>query len=271
LCLTGDNANGSPGAIAAGRNCRGFAVPSSNSAVWIDPPLTTTDRCYFAVRNLRLVIVICGVALAYAVLRYNALKGVSIEQLPLYVVNKAASLAAIVLIGFAAFQRTNVDRKEMGIAGFALLAGHVVISMMILNPAYFKALYGETGRLTWQGELSMLAGVIGLLAAVWLFVATYTQPPPRNAYGVSLVPGLGRFVLLCGAVHVFAIGVRGWFDLHVWPGFLPPITLLSFLAAVVFVLVRHRQKRRAARLQTEPADRKPVTSGAERGSSDVTP
>jgi len=54
--------------------------------------------------------------------------------------------------------------------------------------------------------------------------------------------------LLLAAAHVTLIGFRTWTQWSQWPGYLPPITLLIFIIAIVFAIANHRKKR-SARLQ----------------------
>lgn len=106
----------------------------------------------------------------------------------------------------------------------------------------------------------MLTGVVALVMILWLYRVTplglyrvtplaeateHEKPSPpidvQSAVGKrrrGLVPGLGRLVLLFTALHVFFMGYTKWMDETSWPGYLPPITLLSFVSGVGFVVSR---------------------------------
>ena len=91
----------------------------------------------------------------------------------------------------------------------------------------------------------MLAGVLGLGFLAWLLWATAAQAngsSDSNGNG-SLLPWVGRAVLICGALHVALMGWDIWFAPEKWAnyGHLPPITLLSFVTAVVFLALRRRK------------------------------
>lgn len=175
-----------------------------------------------------------GVGMAYAIVRYNVFKGVPWEQLPVYVSNKAIALVGLLLIGLSRVVQDKARRKGLGLAGAGFVAVHVLLSLMLAGPEYFPSLYTAAGQMTGNAALSMLAGALGSGALLWLFHSTKVRPPegqPRT----SLVPGLGRLLLLFTAVHVALIGVDGWLDLASWPGSLPPITLLSFAIAVLLL------------------------------------
>jgi hypothetical protein len=90
----------------------------------------------------------------------------------------------------------------------------------------------------WNAETSMLAGVVATVLVLWLGHVTTTRPAGSQVPGTSLVPGVGRVVLVLVAVHTLLLGYGAWVDVGGWPGGMPPITLLSFLGAIGFVLIR---------------------------------
>jgi hypothetical protein len=177
-------------------------------------------------------VVVC--CLAYAVVRYNVFGGVAPDQLPVCIANKAFSFAGLILLGWSRCSSNSVRRRELGITGLSLTFAHVVLSLVILKPAYFGKFFHPSGLMTWQAELSMLAGALGFLAMCWLFFRSKNaKEQPEGANRGSLQHLLGRGVLVLAAVHVAAMGYAGWFTPDMWCGYMPPITLLSFLIAVI--------------------------------------
>ena len=67
---------------------------------------------------------------------------------------------------------------------------------------------------------------------------------------MSLLPWVGRAVLICGAARGL-MGWDVWFAPEKWAnyGHLPPITLLSFVTAVVFLILRRRRRDSSARME----------------------
>jgi hypothetical protein len=175
--------------------------------------------------------------MGYSVVRYVIFKGVSVEQIPVYITNKAISWTGLILLGLAPLIEVH-RRRTIGQAGFLLVLLHVVLSLMIFDPTYFAKFYREDGYLHWQAEVSMLAGALGTVLLFKLFV----HVGENSDHNGSLIPGLGRLVLILTGVHVGLMGYQGWTDLSHWPGSMPPITLLSFLT--VLVLLGLRQLRR---------------------------
>jgi hypothetical protein len=48
----------------------------------------------------------------------------------------------------------------------------------------------------------------------------------------------GYMGLIIAGAHVVPMGIDGWKITHLWPGYLVPITLISFLAVIFTVLLR---------------------------------
>lgn len=190
-----------------------------------------------AVSDRRLIAGLTGAGLAYAIVRYNVFKGVPWEQLPVYVSNKAIAFVGLLLLGLSRVVVDKRRRKGLGLAGAGFVALHVLLSLMLAGPEYFPSLYTPAGQMTGTAALSMLAGALGSGALLWLFHSTKVRPVDGQRTRASLVPGLGRALLLFTAVHVGLIGMNGWFEFAAWPGSLPPITLLSFVIAAALMVV----------------------------------
>jgi len=185
-----------------------------------------------------IVFVLC---FAYAAIRYTVFGGVDVEQIPLYVMNKSVSLAGLILLGWSSCHGDPTRRRDLGLGGLWLIVLHVLLSVLMLNPTCFDKFYGESDYMTWQAEASMLAGAIALMALGGLYLASRRpQSSVAETRGGSLVPGLGRIMLILAAAHVALMGYAGWFTPERWPGYLPPITLLSFLVAFVSALWRRK-------------------------------
>jgi DMSO/TMAO reductase YedYZ heme-binding membrane subunit len=134
---------------------------------------------------------------------------------------------------------------SLGLAAAALTWLHSIMSLAILTPAEYPKLY-SAGRLHFLGELAVLCGCAGML----LLLIPAAVSLPAIASGISRhqwqsCQRCGYAVLLLTAVHVLAIGVKGWTDIAAWPGMMPPITMLSFAVAVLPLALRLHRSRRA--------------------------
>ena len=186
----------------------------------------------------------------YAFLRYNIFKGVPIDQLPLYIFNKAAALESVFIIGLsfllgplARFSKKVAPklylRKYLGVFGFGLSALHGMISILLFDAAYYPKFFAQTGKLNLTGELSMLFGILSIF--VFSIVAVTSLPSVE----ISMHPKQWKFVQRLGYIafilvllHVSVMGWGGWLDTSKWPGGLLPISMLAALIIISVLLMR---------------------------------
>ncbi len=186
---------------------------------------------------------------SYSIVRYNVLKGVPVDQIPLFIFNKAISLTAVVVIAasfiigpFARFWPKSFVprlylRKYLGVLGFGVAALHGIISLLIFNPAYYPRLFTEAGKLTFNGELSMLFGIL----SIFIFSAVSVTSLPSIEKGMhpkqwKFIQRLGYLAFLLVLFHLIAMGWEGWINTSGWPGGLLPISLIGALV-IIFVLI----------------------------------
>ncbi len=186
---------------------------------------------------------------SYSIIRYNVLKGVPIDQIPLFIFNKAISLTSVIVIGmsfiigpFARFwPKTFVPklylRKYLGVLGFGIAALHGIISLLIFNPAYYPRFFTEVGKLTFSGELSMLFGIL----SIFIFSSVSVTSLPSIEKDMhpkqwKFVQRLGYLAFILVLLHVTVMGWGGWLNPSGWPGGLLPISLIGALV-IIFVLI----------------------------------
>lgn len=187
-----------------------------------------------------LKVLILASSFLYAIVRYNVFGDTPWEHLPLYVTNKAISVAGLLFLGCSLIRADRFERRHLGRLSAALILAHVLISFMILNEHYFARFYYEDHTLRVTLEISMLAGVLGALLMVGLFVSPSATPDTTSK---SLRLGAGRSILALTAVHLLLMGYPTWVTPEDWHGYMPPLTLLSFLATIAFVLRKSTLKR----------------------------
>jgi energy-converting hydrogenase Eha subunit A len=193
-------------------------------------------------RDLRLAAWVLAASFGYAVVRYHVFGSVSAEQLPIFVANKAISVASLVLLGLSRLVDEKPRRKWLGFVGLAGALIHLMMSLLVLAPAYLPKHFKPDGMMQWNVEASILAGVLSLVALLWLGFAAGTHPIERQRPTTSLVLRLGRIALGLTAVHALLLGYSTWAAVDQWPGSLPPITMISFgIAAAMCVLPRRRR------------------------------
>ena len=209
--------------------------------------------------------VVFGASLAYAVLRYHLVGDVAWRHFPLFILNKATSLAAVVFVACSYLVGKVIhwhdhDRalrlvviKFCGLMGFFLAAVHVFFSLSLLTPAYYGKYFDAAGRLNLQGELAMAVGVIALFFLLSPALTTLPMMPKAlGGWRWKRSQRAGYVALSLVLVHLVVLGLKGWLAPKGWHGGLPPISLVAAVAALVPLLVKrkvvreeHERKQRA--------------------------
>ena len=212
--------------------------PPLNDALW--QPVT-----------IRWFLVVFGAALAYSILRYHVASDVAWAHFPLFILNKATSLAAVVFVACSYLigrvirwhnddpQRKLVVIKFCGLMGFSLAAIHAFFSVCLLNPSYFAKFFADDGRLNLTGELGLAVGVVALWALAMPAITTLPMMP--KALGGRRWKRSQRMGYLCLCLvvaHLVVFGVKGWMTPDSWPGRLPPISLVAVVGAALPVVVK---------------------------------
>jgi DMSO/TMAO reductase YedYZ heme-binding membrane subunit len=180
--------------------------------------------------------------IVYAAARYHVFGAVPwLDFLP-FVLNKAVSLAGLILLSAAYLRKGNpAAARTLGVSGFALTCLHIAISVPLLGRRYYPKLFAGD-LLTPAGEWSMITGLVSFL---FLTAPALTSPKEMMAElgrgRWELMQRAGYWALAAGAVHQALIGFPGWFTPGHWPGYLPPITLLGAITALLPVIARLRR------------------------------
>ncbi len=200
--------------------------------------------------NLRFFASIIGASVAYATLRYNVFAGVPWAELPVYVLNKGVALggASLIAISYLANRFTPAEAagratrrqlaRQAGLTGFALSVAHVLASFTVLNSAHYPLQFTR-GELNGVGWVCLVSGAMA--AALFSIPAAYSIQTLVRALGSEnwkRAQRAGYLGLALTAAHVLAIGVQNWPAVSTWPGAMPPISLLSFLACLTPIAVK---------------------------------
>ena len=188
-------------------------------------------------REQRLLLTVGLGVFAYAILRYHVVKSVPWEHLPLYTTNKVFAVVGLAGLVGSRLAAGRECRQRFGLAGLWCTTVHVLMSLLLMGQNYFQKFYLETGKLTWQAELSMAAGVLGVGFLLWLLIATLKTETQQQT---SLVPGIARWTLLATALHLVFMGGAGWLNREDWAAAkgLPAITLLAFGLALAGIALK---------------------------------
>ncbi len=122
--------------------------------------------------------IVFGGALVYAVVRYHLAGDVEWRHFPLFILNKATSLAAVILVA-SSYSIGKVIRwhdhdkalrlvviKFCGLMGFFLAAVHAFFSLCLLSPAYYGKYFDDVGDASGNRavEDELVSGVFDELA-----------------------------------------------------------------------------------------------------------
>lgn len=195
--------------------------------------------------------VVFGLALAYSILRYHIAGNEDWSHFPLFILNKATSLAAVAFVSCSyligrVIRLHNDDPKVKlvvikfcGLMGFSLAAIHAFFSVCLLTPAYFRKFFAENGQLNLEGELGLAFGILALWALA--FPAITTLPMMPKALGGIRWKRNQRMGYVCLAFvlgHMVVFGLKGWLTVEKWPWGLPPISMWAAIAAAIPLSVK---------------------------------
>ena len=197
--------------------------------------------------------VVFGVSLLYSILRYHIAGDVEWRHFPLFILNKATSLAAVFFVASSylinkIFNWHNDDPalrlvviKFCGLMGFFLAAAHALFSIFILTPAYLGKYFDEAGALNLWGELAMCTGVVALFFLMSPAITTLPMMPKAlGGWRWKRSQRAGYIALTLVVIHLIALGWKGWLAPKGWQAGLPPISLLALIGALVPLIVKRK-------------------------------
>ena len=184
--------------------------------------------------------------LAYAVIRYHVAGPVPLRDFPLFVLYKALSLSAFVLLffnfsfgplanlGLSVPARWLDARKAVGMTGFLLVLIHALLSFLLFTPAVYAKFFTPEGGPTALAGWSMLAGVLAFVF-LWAYNLSFQSHLRDDARFIQAITSRRVLLvaLILGGVHLFLMGFEGWLDPSGWHGGMPPISLVAFALFVV--------------------------------------
>ena len=178
--------------------------------------------------------VIFGAALAFSIVRYHLSDEVSWAHFPLFILNKATSLAAIIFVACSyligrVIRWYNGDPKLKlvvikfcGLMGFSLATIHAFFSVCLLTPTYFGKFFDDDGRLNLEGELGLAVGIVALWALAMPAISTLPMMP-KAIGGIRWKRSqrMGYLCLVLVVAHMLVFGLKGWMAPEKWPLGLP--------------------------------------------------
>ncbi|HEX4923959.1 MAG TPA: ferric reductase-like transmembrane domain-containing protein [Bdellovibrionales bacterium] len=187
---------------------------------------------------------IFAATLLFSIYKYCIAGDVPAADIPLFVANKAIAWTGTIMIaacltigplkrlGFERAKKWMRLRKNISLVGAGAIFVHVLITMIILNAAYYPKLFDTKSlKLTGLAQASLLAAALATL--ILALLALTSVNPIRRSMGMGLwksVHGYGLVLLGLTLAHLAFLGWPSWSAPAKWPAlWLPPITLLAAL------------------------------------------
>lgn len=184
----------------------------------------------------------------YSVFRYHIAGTWPWTDLWLFTTNKALALTSVSLLSLLLVMRSlkafgfpiNAGvlkaRSILGRAALVLAMLHVLVSFLLLGPHYYPGLFGEEGRVNATGGLSILAGIYTLLM-FWMSQRWQYADKIQVREAKKQLRLVEKLLPAGAALHAGILGFNGWLKPSVWPGGMPPITLLSVGVLSVGIII----------------------------------
>jgi hypothetical protein len=180
------------------------------------------------------------------VVRYHIVGPVPWKDFPFFILNKAISLSAFLLLtfnfAFGPLKNLGVSvpegwlnaRKALGMTGFLLALLHVLMSFMLFSPAVYAKFFESDGSLTLVAGLSMLAGVVAFVV-LWAYNLSFQTHLREDRAYIEFITSRTflLWAMLFGAAHLLFMGYEGWLNPSGWHGGIPPVSLVAFSFFVV--------------------------------------
>ncbi|MCK0134511.1 hypothetical protein [Arenibacter sp. S6351L] len=196
-------------------------------------------------KYLKIIWIVLIISMGYAVLRYNVVGTVAWKDVPIFILNKGVSLAAIVLLtlsftirplthlGIRALNFGLESRKILGISGLLLTIFHVLLSFLIFNPHYYPKFFDSDNTLSVVGNFSLLAGMASFMI-LGLYHWCFRNRSKNKELLINIITSkeflLGLLFML--GTHLVFMGYSTWTSPSKWQGSLPPISLISFVVVL---------------------------------------
>lgn len=187
---------------------------------------------------------------AYAILRYVVFGETPWVHLPHYILNKALSFTALVLISLSfsvkPFSKliykladdNSLLLKNLGLYGFIMALAHMILSFIAFNFDVYSKFFNDTADLTNAGGLSLLAGALAFYVLWKLKISHKPKSKIKDISNNNLIKKLSRIgILILLGLHLIFMGLGSWFSPEIWPAGMPPISLIAFIFVFIALIL----------------------------------
>ena len=193
---------------------------------------------------MKFQLLVVVVSFAYAILRYNLAGEVSWAQLPLYIANKALAMSAVVCLLLAARSGLITRGKQAinwGKTAMSAALLHTTITLILLPAGYYPKLYQAVNSSGSESlntlKMFSLTGNFALAFGVFC-IYLFLKIGRCRLRSARLQQKLQMLLLASLAYHLIFIGGYGWLTPGKWNGYLPPVSLLSFVCLLCLIFLK---------------------------------
>jgi len=172
--------------------------------------------------------VIFAFSTIYAILRYHVFGPVLDKDLFLYTLNKIFIFSAVLIMLYRVISRYSKEKELLRKWILVLISLHIILSLLLVRPYYFPDFFLNEKGFSFKGNLVLIGGAI--TAILFLFKENNFFPKIYFKY----------LVLIFITIHLVSMGIDGWLKPWNWHGFMPPITLLSYLIFIIWFLIKRK-------------------------------
>lgn len=181
--------------------------------------------------NYKSLVAIYLACLAYTLTRYAYFGPIEPPNWPAYLINKSVSIFAVATFcysSFAYFKGNHELSKQLGRIVWQAAVLHLLLSLALLNPGYYRGFYGQTAlRFGYIGEFMMLFGSLSIFM-MWQIPKTRELVQHRYKQLAAILVFL----------HILPTSITSeWHIPANWFGSLPPIGLIGGVASFITIIL----------------------------------
>lgn len=195
-------------------------------------------RPQFALHSLGFWFLMTG---TYTYFRYIHFGTYGAADVPLFLLNKAASWTAVLLLVQSYFMGPLgrifpklgpliSSRRDLGLVGLGITVFHIGASIILLNPATYAKLFSANGTLNGVAQSSLFFALLAF--GILIGLGFYSIEPIKRSLSFPRWLALqqkGYLALGLALAHISILGFTAWFTPEKWAGGLPPITMMASL------------------------------------------
>lgn len=168
----------------------------------------------------------------YSIIRYHIGAEIPSNEW-LFILNKGIAWTGFTCIGLSLLTATLIEKMRLtkriaGIYGFIFSCIHIIISFYLLYDGN-QLIWNKLESKDFMFYSFIVSGALSFLIYLFPLVATLMKLP-----STSKMFGIAKVGYLINILHPLILGYSGWGSISKWPFYLPPITLLAVLSALVF-------------------------------------